>query len=120
MIAHNHYIKGWLPVIAFFCMLAALFIGGAQNGAGSLFPNPWDKLAHVVFFFMLTLFFLSGFNFSTFVTAVLALLIGVLDELHQVWLPGRFAGLDDWLADVVGVGLAICVIYFKRRIQRSR
>ncbi|MFA7349585.1 MAG: VanZ family protein [Methylotenera sp.] len=115
MIAHHQLIKGWLPTLAFCCMLAALFIGGAQSGAGALFPNPWDKLAHVVFFFSLTLFLSSGFNFSAVTTAILSLLIGMLDELHQVWLPGRFAGFDDWLADVVGVVLAIGVIYLRKR-----
>lgn len=115
MIDFNRFVKSWLPSLAAFCMLVALFIGGAQSGVGSLFTAPWDKLAHIVFFFSLTLFLSGGFNFGIATTAILALLIGMLDELHQAWLPGRFPGLDDWLADVVGVILAIGLICFRKR-----
>ena len=43
---------------------------------------------------------------------MLALLVGAADEVHQSLLPGRVAGWDDWLADVVGTGLGL--IRFKR------
>lgn len=106
-------VKSWLPSLATFCMLFALFIGGAQEGAGSLFPSPWDKLAHIVFFFCLTIFLSAGFNLSIVTTVILALLVGALDEFHQIILPGRFAGVDDWLADVFGIMLAVGFIIFK-------
>jgi VanZ family protein len=115
MIAFNQLVKSWLFTLAALFMLAALFVGGAQSGAGSLFVAPWDKLAHIVFFFSLTLLLSGGFNFGIATTAVLALLIGALDEFHQLWLPGRFPGVGDWLADVVGVVLAIGLIVLKRR-----
>ncbi|MBC7619209.1 MAG: VanZ family protein, partial [Candidatus Saccharibacteria bacterium] len=35
--------------------------------------------------------------------------VGVADELHQATLPGRVAGLDDLLADAVGIGLGLWV-----------
>jgi len=115
----SRLVKSWFFTLAVFCMLVALFIGGAQSGAGSLFVTPWDKLAHVVFFISLTLFLAGGFRFSIATTTVLALLIGVLDELHQVWLPGRVPGLDDWLADVVGVALAIGLIQFLKTTKNQ-
>lgn len=115
MIAFNQLVKSWLLTLAALLMLAALFVGGAQSGAGSLFVAPWDKLAHIVFFFSLTLLLSGGFNFGIAATAVLALLIGALDEFHQLWLPERFPGVGDWLADVVGVVLAIGLIVLKRR-----
>lgn len=117
MISLSRFVKSWLPFLAAFCMLVALFIGGAQSGAGSLFTAPWDKLAHIVFFFSLTLFLVNGLRFSVVTTTVSALLIGVLDELHQIWLPGRFPDLGDWLADIIGVGLAIGLLYFRKRWQ---
>ena len=43
------------------------------------------------------------------VAALLAGAVGVADELHQATLPGRVAGLDDLLADAVGVGLGLWV-----------
>jgi len=118
MITLSRLVKSWLPSLAALCMLIALFVGGAQNGAGSLFSPPWDKLAHVVFFFSLTLFMVSGFRLSVVTTTAAAILIGVLDELHQIWLPRRFPGLDDWMADVVGVALAIGLIYYRKFHQK--
>jgi VanZ family protein len=100
-------------------MLAALFIGGSQNGAGSLFPNPWDKLAHIVFFFCFTIFLSAGFNLSIVTTVILALLIGALDEFHQILLPNRFAGVDDWLADVFGVVLAVGFILSRIKMNKK-
>lgn len=43
------------------------------------------------------------------VAALLAGAVGVADELHQATLAGRVAGLDDWLADAVGIGLGLWV-----------
>lgn len=107
--------RHWFPALAAFCMLLALFVGGAQDGAGSLFQDPWDKLAHIVFFFCLTILLFAGFNFSIVTTSILALLIGIADEFHQIFLPGRFAGVDDWFADVIGVMLAAGFIFLRWR-----
>jgi hypothetical protein len=43
------------------------------------------------------------------VAAFLAGAVGVGDELHQATLPGRVAGLDDLLADAVGVCVGLWV-----------
>lgn len=37
----------------------------------------------------------------------LALLVGLADEIHQSFLPGRVAGWEDLLADAVGVCVAL-------------
>ncbi|MDO9050443.1 MAG: VanZ family protein [Methylotenera sp.] len=111
----NRLIKRRLPTFVTIFLIGLLFIGGSQSGAGSLFVTPWDKLAHIVFFFCLTIFLFAGFNFSIVTTSILALLIGMLDEFHQIFLPGRFAGVDDWFADVVGVMLATGFIFLRRR-----
>ncbi|MDP2000382.1 MAG: VanZ family protein [Rhodoferax sp.] len=43
------------------------------------------------------------------VAALLAGAVGVADELHQSTLPGRVAGLDDLLADAVGICVGLWV-----------
>ena len=48
------------------------------------------------------------------VAALLAGAVGVADELHQATLPGRVAGLDDLLADAVGICLGLWVAYGMR------
>jgi len=92
-------------------MLGALFVGG-ELSTGGLVPPPWDKLAHVAFFFVFALLLARFVGLPIALVIVLALVVGAADELHQFWLPGRTAGWDDWLADGVGAGLGL--IRFKR------
>ena len=50
-----------------------------------------------------------------------ALLIGVLDEWHQVYLPGRYPSWDDLLADAIGslAGAALLILWRKLRNTHS-
>lgn len=86
-----------------------LFIGGAQPMAVGLVPAPWDKLAHAAVFAVLAgaIGFASGLDgWRMLVLSFLgALVVGGLDEWHQMYLPGRSAGLDDLAADAVGAAL---------------
>ena len=95
-------------------MLVALFFGGAQPQAVNLVPAPWDKLAHITFFFMLTVLLIRYLSLSVVFGICLVLVVGVTDEVHQIFLPGRMAGWDDWLADLVGTGLGWCISVSKR------
>lgn len=95
-------------------LTAALFVGGAQPEAAGLIPEPWDKLAHVGFFVLLTLLLARGFALSMGWVAGVALLVGLADEFHQSFLPGRVASVEDWLADLVGVMLAVGVLWWWR------
>jgi VanZ family protein len=56
------------------------------------------------------------FRRSPFVTALfITLLLGALDELHQAFVPGRFARFQDVCTDMVGAAFAIvCVCAFFR------
>lgn len=99
-------------------MLLALFVGGAQPFAVGLIPVPWDKLAHAVFFFIFS-FLLARFSSLPLAwVIVFALLVGAADEVHQLFLPGRSAGWDDWLADVSGACLVLFV--YKRAVENGR
>lgn len=44
-------------------------------------------------------------------------LYGVSDEVHQIFVPGRTASIDDWIADVVGAILTIPFAHIIRKIQ---
>jgi VanZ family protein len=96
-------------------MIASLFIGGAQPGAGSLFPPPWDKLVHIGYFFVLASLLHYCVGLPITLVIVLSLMIGAADEIHQYMLAGRTAAWDDFLADVVGVRLAFAGLIFKRK-----
>ena len=92
--------------IAFLIAGTGLFILGAQPIAVGLFSPPWDKLPHVGTFALIgcAAGVASGsqgwLRAACCVTGALAL--GVADELHQLYLPGRSASWADLLADTVG------------------
>ena len=108
-------------------MVVGLFVGGAQPVAVGLFTEPWDKLAHATVFAVLTALLALALHgrapgacwalrpgAALAVAAVLAGAVGMADEFHQATLPGRVAGLDDWLADAVGICLGLWVAYGMR------
>jgi VanZ family protein len=83
--------------------------------------NAQDKLEHFAAYFLLS--FLLGFTFhfqkrfgnikrKLFVmTIAVALFYGAFDELHQMFIPGRFADIYDWLADAVGSLLGVLIVF---------
>ncbi len=51
--------------------------------------------------------------------ALISILYGASDEFHQMYVPGRFATIADWVADVVGAiaGVVGVYLYYKKRNQ---
>lgn len=96
-------------------IVVALFVGGAQPEAAGAVPAPWDKLAHVGCFFVLTLLLGQGFSWPLSVVALVAAGVGAADEWHQLSLPGRMGSVEDWAADLLGVGMGLWVLWWLRR-----
>ena len=94
-----------------------LFVLGAQPFAVGLVPSPWDKLAHGCVFAVLAaaIGLASGLRGWRMVLLAVAgaVLVGGLDEWHQVYLPGRQAGLDDLAADAVGGLVGALAVRFR-------
>jgi VanZ family protein len=100
-----------LATLCFGLLITALFIGGRQSAAGSLFPVPWDKAVHLACYGTLTV--LAGIALPKIKLPVLFLMIasiGVADEFLQIYIPGRHAGLDDLAADVAGCLIALFLV----------
>ncbi|SFN75896.1 VanZ like family protein [Nitrosospira briensis] len=99
-------------------IVVSLFVGGAQPVAVNLIPSPWDKLAHGVTFALLACAIGVASGLSDWQRLILAffgsLLVGLLDEWHQVYLPGRQAGWPDLIADVVGSALGTALLAMER------
>jgi len=92
-------------------LVVALFLGGSQPFAVGLFPAPYDKLAHSLYFATLSLLLWFGTGGQWTVLLFLAVsTIGGLDELHQATLPGRQAGFYDFLTDTVAAGVVIAAL----------
>jgi VanZ family protein len=45
-------------------------------------------------------------------TAVFTILYGASDEFHQYFVPNRSSEVQDWVADVLGIILALIIIKF--------
>ncbi len=99
-------------------LLIGIFWGGAKPVAVGLFPSPYDKLVHFMVYGVIawSLWVLMNVKSATR-TLVAASLIGMLDEIHQIYLPGRSAGLDDLIMDVVGA--AMVTLYLKNHTKSN-
>lgn len=98
-----------------------LLIGGAQPAAVGLVPSPWDKVVHVAVFAVLAgaVGYASGWRGRPMlgVAFCAALAVGLLDEWHQMHLPGRSAGWDDLAADAVGGALGAAALLWRERLK---
>lgn len=99
----------------FFCAAGAivilLFYLGRQPMAVGLFPEPWDKLAHLAVFgsIAVLLWFATSGRMPLRVIGAIAA-IGALDEWHQGGLSGRSMDYLDFLADVGAAIIAVTAL----------
>jgi len=45
---------------------------------------------------------------------------GATDEWHQGFVPGRTPTIDDWVADTLGAGVAVAVVWAAATARRAR
>lgn len=120
----------WLPAAAWALVIFALsaqpWLPGPPGGLS-------DKHMHALAFGLLALACLFGLvrgepqrltSGRAAAAAVLAVLYGLSDELHQAFVPGRHADLADLAADAVGAVVAVaaawaCAILLRRRNPRA-
>lgn len=89
-----------------------------------------DKVAHFCYF-MLGGFFISNFFYLTkhplwswkkiiLLTFIIGATVGVIDEHHQTYTPGRTGhSLGDWIADASGTTAGVLYCFFMwRRMKR--
>lgn len=80
-----------------------------------------DKLNHflayavLAFLIYLALYFSKRFSFNPkrifLITLSIVAFYGLVDEIHQIFIPGRYAELLDWVADFVGSLLGAIIAY---------
>ena len=108
--------------IVVFCVFVLLFGFGSTPASANLVAHPWDKLAHVSVFAILTFGLrLALPRIPVSLIIGLALSVALADELHQFFVPQRQPGWDDGIADAIGVlgGLGIWHQYRRSRPRRS-
>jgi VanZ family protein len=98
-----------VATVALFISLCVLVFGPFQGMEAQFGLS--DKQAHVLGFFALTTLLLTALpRFRRLDVAILCLVFGALIEVVQGF-TGRSASLGDWLADALGVSLAIIPMY---------
>ena len=107
-------------------LFALLYYLGSKPFAVGLIPPPWDKLAHFVLFSMLTLLMWIGTGGKRYLSIVaIVTALGLIDEVHQAFLPGRSADPEDLLTDfcaavVTVMALRLLTERFSRESSASR
>lgn len=97
-----------------------LFYLGAQPGAGQLFPEPWDKLAHFLFYGGIAGMLRVGLGKrGAWAAVMIAIVIGAVDELHQRSLPGRSADWADFFTDVFAAFVAVAILHLLSRRPKA-
>ena len=113
-----------LATLAVVMSAAVLYVGGAQPVAVGLFPAPWDKLAHLLTFAVIGIGagLAGGMRGWRMALCCLAgtLLVGGMDEIHQIFLPGRSASWADLAADAAGGLLGAAALAVLDRLMGGR
>jgi VanZ family protein len=107
----------------------ALFIGTTLPGNSLPSFGGVDKIKHFGGYLGLTVLLyitlLFQDKYKTFkshafaATFIIVAVYGMLDELHQLLVPGRSADVLDWIADITGVtiGLLFVKIFLKNKLH---
>lgn len=58
-------------------------------------------------------------NWIWVTSAIISILYGASDELHQMFVPGRFATFSDFVSDAIGAIAGVVGVYFYYRRKKS-
>ena len=107
-------------------ILWAVFIG-IVSSVPSLNPpnlgfNSQDKLAHALVYGLFGCFLFRSFRsiinrpkYVLFAVLLVGILYAGIDEIHQLFIGGRYADVLDFSADVFGLCLSLMVIRIAKR-----
>ena len=121
-------IKYWLPPLLY---MALIFVVSSMKQPPLPMPKfEWlsiDKLYHFIEYAILSILLTIAFlnappqrfpkKWIWGTTAIISILYGASDEIHQAFVPGRYATIADWVSDVLGAitGVYIVYIYCRKR-----
>ena len=113
---HKVYLV-YIPLVIYWIIL--LTLTSLPSGM-AVTVNVSDKLNHFGAYGLLSVLLFLTMNFQTkypflkknanWLTVLIASSYGVLDELHQMLVPGRSAEFLDWIADFSGSLLGVLII----------
>lgn len=76
------------------------------------FFDAQDKIEHLIAYFLLAWLLAFTLHFQrknkflsknyTYITIIFIVFYAAIDEIHQIFIPGRYCDLIDWIADFIG------------------
>lgn len=73
-----------------------------------------DKIFHFGEYLIFSLFLIPAFSRKGITIwqkiALIGILLAIVDELHQLFIPGRFCEIGDILADFLGIIVGLLII----------
>jgi len=101
-----------LQISFFICLISIEYLATTSTSI-PIIENSWDKVNHLIAFFVLYILLYSGFKiFTTLGKISLLLVFAVQIEIVQYFIPNRYFSLLDIVADGIGIVIAIFVINF--------
>lgn len=78
------------------------------------FPG-FDKVVHIIEYAILAFLWCRVFRNNIFLTVILCVFFGLIDEIHQLYVPMREFSLLDLSADMLGCILgALCLLLLRK------
>ena len=120
MSLNKRFFKFQFPAI-FWAMVLFIQSSIPTLNPPSLGISAEDKLAHTIVYMILGYLITRAFFFSKnkqlsenamLLSVIIGLLYGISDEIHQMFVPGRYADIFDVVADFIGVLLAQVLFRF--------
>jgi len=104
-----------------FYMGVIFFLSSQPEPLGISLPNGLDKVVHLIEYAVLAVIVLlsckaSGVKHYEIVSVIWASIYGLIDEVHQFYVPGRTASAGDLVADIIGAFLGV----FLYRLWKNR
>jgi VanZ family protein len=106
--------RRWLRVLWPIVVAGLIFLASSRSRViATGVTRMDDKFVHfAVYGLLATLVCRVGQGWRAAVSALIIVsAFGASDEWHQSFVPGRFAGTDDWIADTLGAALAVTLYW---------
>ena len=86
-------------------------------------PQTWpkDKLQHAIVFVLLMYLGIKAYpKYTLYVGLGLASYGGLMELLQSAFTRTRTGSIADWLADIVGIAIAVCILAFIEKKFQSK